>query len=75
MANNLSQTNDNTKRTAKRGLLYHGLSARAARKLGVRPAHVSLVLHGKRISPRVIGAMADEVRRFEAKHGIQSSGS
>jgi len=71
-----NHNNGDGKVTLKRGALgnllsahrlHHGIFARVAQNLAVDPSYVSRVANGKRRSPEIEQALAQELRRISAR--------
>jgi hypothetical protein len=62
---------DNT--LIKAHMLHLGVYARVTLKLGVDPSFVSRVATGKRTSPTIRRAIAEELRKISALHGTKRS--
>lgn len=66
---NITPKHKSILKLARRAKLYWGIAALVAKTLGVSQPHVSMVIHGKRRSPRVEAALAREVRIIERNIG------
>jgi hypothetical protein len=67
---NLAESDD---ALIKAHMLHLGVYARVAKKLHVDPSFVSRVAAGKRTSPTIQRALAEELRKISALHSTKRS--